>query len=208
MEIDIIGWLHTLPSFVIYVTVLLVVGVESLGVPLPGEITLMSAALLASKQVANPWVIWAVGATGAVVGDSIGYYIGLTHGHRLLNKMNKWFPRHVNEHTIHLAKTAFHRHGLKTVFFGRFVAILRIFAGPLAGMLKMPYEKFLVANATGGIVWSGLAVWVVYYLGIIAEQWFSRFSWIALGVALVIGTVFSMMLRKQIEISLDKRQDK
>ncbi len=62
------------------------------------------------------------------------------------------------------------------VFFGRFVALLRIFAGPLAGVLRMPYWKFLIANVLGGIVWAGGTTAVIYYVGVVAEVWLKRFS--------------------------------
>ena len=83
------------------------------------------------------------------------------------------------------------------MFFGRFIALLRIFAGPLAGALKMPYRKFLVANATGAVVWAGGTTAVVYYLGLAAEKWLSRFSWVALVVAVVIGVVFTLVMKER-----------
>jgi len=204
MHIDVIGWLYALPPEFIYFTVLLVVGVESLGVPLPGELTLTSAALLASQNVANPWIIWAAGATGAIVGDSIGYYIGHTWGYGLLGILGRLFPGHINPRSIKLVESVFRQHGAKTVFLGRFVAILRIFAGPLAGILKMPYGRFLRANAFGGMVWSGIVVWVVYFLGIIAEQWLHLLSWITLIAGLLLGTLTSIVFRARVNAYLEK----
>jgi membrane protein DedA with SNARE-associated domain len=174
-------------------------------VPLPGEITLMSAALLASQGVANPWIVWCVAAAGAIVGDSIGYYIGHSQGRRFLKVLGRLFPTHVNPRTIDLAERLFRRHGAKTVFFGRFIAILRIFAGPLAGILKMPYRRFLLANASGGIVWSGIVLWVVYFLGVVAEKWLHRLSWAALIACLVLGAIVSIMFRGRLEKYLEKR---
>lgn len=204
MHIDIIGWLQGLSPIIIYGTVLIVVGIESLGVPLPGEIVLMSAALLASQGYVDPAMVWAAGAIGAIIGDSIGYVLGHHYGYKLLDRLARWFPHHVNDRTIKLAKKVFHLHGIKVVFFGRFIAILRIFAGPLSGILKLPYRRFLLANALGGIVWSGLAVWLVYFLGIIAEHWLKRLSWIALGVALLIGVIVSIVFRRRINNYLEK----
>jgi len=91
----------------------------------------------------------------------------------------------------------FRRHGGKVVFFGRFIALLRIFAGPLAGALRMSYPKFLAANATGGLIWAGGTTAVVYYLGLAAERWLSRFSWVALVVAIVIGIGMTLLLRER-----------
>ena len=76
MHLDIIGWLQGLSPIIIYGAVLIVVGVESLGVPLPGEIVLMSAALLASQGYVDPAIVWAAGAAGAIIGDSLGYALG------------------------------------------------------------------------------------------------------------------------------------
>lgn len=206
-HVDIINWLHTLSPVIIYITVFLAVGIESLGIPLPGEIVLMSAALLASQGVADPGMIWVAGATGAIMGDSTGYLIGRHYGYHLLIRFEKWFPRHVNKRTITFAEHSFHRHGAKLVFFGRFIAILRIFAGPLAGILKVKYGHFLAANAAGGIVWSGLAVWTVYFLGVVAEHWFKRLSWVALGAALVAGVVLSTIFRHRIDRYIDEADE-
>ena len=94
-----------------------------------------------------------------------------------------------------LAKKFFTRWGMWAVFFGRFIALLRIFAGPLAGALKMPYSHFLAANAAGGLVWAGGTTAVVYYLGLAAEKWLSRFSWIGLVLAVVIGVVVTLVMK-------------
>jgi membrane protein DedA with SNARE-associated domain len=83
------------------------------------------------------------------------------------------------------------------VFFGRFIALLRILAGPLAGALKMPYPHFLAANASGGLIWAGGTTAVVYYAGLAAERWLSRFSWIALVAAVLVGIGMTLLLRER-----------
>jgi membrane protein DedA with SNARE-associated domain len=83
------------------------------------------------------------------------------------------------------------------VFFGRFVALLRIFAGPLAGVLRMPYWKFLIANVLGGIVWAGGTTAVIYYVGIVAESWLKRFSWLGLVLAVLIGATSVLVLKSK-----------
>jgi membrane protein DedA with SNARE-associated domain len=85
------------------------------------------------------------------------------------------------------------------VFFGRFVALLRIFAGPLAGALRMQYRRFLGANVLGGICWAAGTTFAVYLLGIVAEQWLSRFSWIGLAVAVVVGLTIGYVIRRRTE---------
>jgi membrane protein DedA with SNARE-associated domain len=84
------------------------------------------------------------------------------------------------------------------VFFGRFIAVLRILAGPLAGALKMAYPRFLVANAAGGLCWAGGTTALVYYLGVAAERWLSRFSWIGLVVAVLFGAAAALFLRNRL----------
>lgn len=189
--------LATIPPIAVYVVVAVVIGVESLGIPLPGEIALVSAALLASRHTLdiNPVAVGAAATIGAVVGDTIGYTIGRRFGMPLFERLGRRFPRHFGVGHVALAKQFFTRWGMWAVFFGRFVALLRIFAGPLAGALHMPYARFLLANATGGLVWAGGTTAVVYYLGVAAERWLSRFSWVALVLAVVIGVGATLLLR-------------
>lgn len=204
MHPDIVTWFQDIGPHFIYLTIALIVGIESLGIPVPGEIALMTAALLASQGAGDPMFIWFAGSVGAIVGDSIGYELGHHYGRRLLTKFEKWFPRHINKDTIRIAEKMFALHGTKVVFFGRFVALLRIFAGPLAGILRLPYHKFLLANVPGGILWSGLVVWSVYYLGVVAEHWFKRLSWVALIIVIIFGVILSTVLRKKMNAYLKK----
>jgi membrane protein DedA with SNARE-associated domain len=83
------------------------------------------------------------------------------------------------------------------VFFGRFIALLRILAGPLAGALRMRYRYFLGANAAGAVCWAGGTTAVVYFLGLAAERWLSRFSWVALVLAVIVGIGVTMLLRER-----------
>jgi membrane protein DedA with SNARE-associated domain len=83
------------------------------------------------------------------------------------------------------------------VFFGRFIALLRIFAGPLAGALKMHYPRFLAANVSGAICWAGGTTALVYFAGMAAERWLQRFSWIALVIAVVVGITAAILLRER-----------
>ena len=84
------------------------------------------------------------------------------------------------------------------VFLGRFIAFLRILAGPLAGSLRMHYPKFLIANALGGIVWAGGTTALVYYLGVVAEKWLGNFSKYGLIAAIVIGVVVFFVMKKRL----------
>lgn len=191
-------WLETVPAVAVYALVGLVIGLESLGIPLPGEIILVSSALLASQHgEIDPVVLGASATAGAIIGDSIGYAIGRKGGRPLLAWLGDKFPKHFSEGHIATAERSFEKWGMWTVFFGRFVALLRIFAGPLAGVLRMPYWKFLIANVLGGIVWAGGTTAVIYYVGIVAESWLKRFSWLGLVAAVLVGLTSMLVIKRK-----------
>ncbi|WP_405502752.1 DedA family protein [Streptomyces niveus] len=191
-------WLETVPPIAIYVLVGVVIGLESLGIPLPGEIVLVSSALLASQHGdINPYILGACATAGAIIGDSIGYAIGRKGGRPLLAWLAGRFPKHFGEPQIAMAERSFRKWGMWAVFFGRFVALLRIFAGPLAGVLRMPYWKFLIANVLGGIVWAGGTTAVVYSVGVVAEAWLKRFSWLGLVLAVLIGLTSMLVIKSR-----------
>jgi membrane protein DedA with SNARE-associated domain len=192
-------WLQAIPPIAVYLIVTLVIGLESLGIPLPGEIVLVSASLLASRpHIAVQWEWVAATATaGAVIGDSIGYAIGRRYGKPLFSWLGAKFPKHFGPEHVAFAERVFARHGVWTVFLGRFIAVLRIFAGPLAGSLRMPYYKFLAANFTGGLTWATGTAFAVYALGLVAETWLSRFSWIGLVLAVVIGLTIAFTVKRK-----------
>jgi membrane protein DedA with SNARE-associated domain len=169
-----------------YLVVGLVIGVESMGVPLPGETTLVAAALLASQHHLRIEFVILAAAAGAIIGDSIGYFVGRKAGRRLFERLGRRF-HHFSEDRIVRAEKYFHKYGVWTVFFGRFVALLRIFAGPMAGMLRMHYPRFLAANAAGGIAWSATIGIVAYKIGDNADKIFGRVSlWALVGIAVVV----------------------
>jgi membrane protein DedA with SNARE-associated domain len=191
-------WLDTVPAAAVYAVVALVIGLESLGIPLPGEIVLVSAALLSSQHAGiNPVILGACASLGAVVGDSIGYAIGRKGGRPLLAWLGKKFPKHFGEGHVATAERSFEKWGMWAVFFGRFVALLRIFAGPLAGVLHMRYWKFLIANFLGGVVWAGGTTAVIYYVGVVAESWLKKFSWLGLVAAVLIGLGSMVVVRRK-----------
>lgn len=191
--------LQSIPPLAVYLLVGGVVGIESLGIPLPGEIVLVSAALLSSHHelAVNPVGVGGAAVLGAVVGDSIGYSIGRRFGMPLFDRLGRRFPKHFGPGHVALAERLFGRWGVKAVFFGRFIALLRIFAGPLAGALKMHYTRFLAANVTGAICWAGGTTALIYFAGIAAERWLQRFSWVALVLAVIGGITAAALLRER-----------
>jgi len=191
--------LVAIPPLAVYLTVGFIIGLESLGIPLPGEIALVTAALLSTREnldISPQWVALAA-ITGAIIGDSIGYSIGRRFGMPLFERLGRRFPKHFGTGHVALAKQLFARWGVGAVFFGRFIALLRILAGPLAGALHMRYPYFLAANASGAVFWAGGTTAVVYFLGIAAEKWLARFSWVALVVALIIGVTMTLLLKER-----------
>jgi membrane protein DedA with SNARE-associated domain len=192
------NFLMHVPVAAVYLITAVVVGVESLGIPLPGEVILVAAAVMSSRHelAVSPHGVAAFAVLGACVGDGIGYLVGRRYGTRLFGKLGQWFPHHVNDDLIGYAEHVFARYGTGAVFLGRFVALLRIFAGPLAGSLRMPPAKFFVANVAGAICWAGGTVYLVYYLGTAAEKWLKNFSYVGLGVALVFALLVSTVLRR------------
>ncbi|MCW2691203.1 MAG: rane protein [Mycobacterium sp.] len=201
--------LESIPPSAVYAIVGVVIGIESLGIPLPGEIVLVSAALLSSHHElgVNPIGVGTAAVIGAVIGDSIGYAIGRRFGMPLFDRLGRRFPKHFGPGHVALAERLFARWGARAVFFGRFIALLRILAGPLAGALKMRYLRFLAANVSGAVCWAGGTTALVYYAGLAAERWLSRFSWIALAIAIVVGVIAAVLLRERTARAIAELED-
>jgi membrane protein DedA with SNARE-associated domain len=145
-----------------YLVVFLLVMLESIGLPVPGETALIAAALYAgTTHKLEIWAIVAVAAAAAIIGDNIGYSIGRYGGARLLLRYGHKI--HLHEGRLKIGIWLFRRHGGKVVFWGRFVSILRTWAAFLAGANHMEWRRFLFFNAAGGIVWATL-YGVVYYV--------------------------------------------
>jgi membrane protein DedA with SNARE-associated domain len=138
-----------------YWAVGLIVCLESMGLPLPGEAVLVIASLYAGRhQDLHIAGVVAAAATGAVLGDNIGYLLGREFGYRLLLRYGGNVG--LSYARIKLGQYLFARHGGKVVFLGRFVALLRVMAAFLAGMNRMDWRHFLLANAAGGILWAAV----------------------------------------------------
>ncbi len=201
-------WLAALPPILVYLVVGGVVGTESLGVPVPGEIALVAASLLAATGHTNVWWVALGASAGAIVGDSIGYALGRRGGRAMLERFGRRFPKHFGPAHLAKAEKMFGRWGVWTVFFGRFIALLRILAGPLAGALRVPYGRFLVANASGGILWASGTAFAIWGLGRAAERWLSDFSWVALVVAVVAGGITTLVIRHRTHKALHAEYEK
>ena len=178
-----------------------VVLLESLGIPLPGETALIAFGILASQgNYAIVWVI-VVAAAGAIVGDNLGYWVIGRWGGRAL--FERWaFLRRYAERFLPAAERLMARHGGKTVFFGRFVTVLRYTAAWVAGIGRMEWWKFLFWNAAGGIIWATAVGLVAYYSGHAAADAIQRYGiWAAGGIAvlLVVGWFVTHTGKKWLE---------
>jgi membrane protein DedA with SNARE-associated domain len=174
-----------------YVVVAIVVGLESMGLPLPGETTLVTAAIYAgTTHGLNIWGVIAAASLGAIIGDTLGFWIGWRFGRDLLARYGRYVR--IDASRMRVGQYLFARYGGRVVFFGRFVALLRTVAALLAGTNRMPWRRFLLFNAAGGIVWAavfGLAAYV-------AGEGFARLQGSLAAVTLVIGAIgFTVALR-------------
>ena len=137
---------------------------ENTGLPVPGETILLLGSFLAFSQgqLQLPWII-VVGIASATLGDNIGFFVGLRGGRPLLNRYRQWFR--ISKEAIANGERVFQRYGPATIFFARFVAGLRVVAGPLAGILRMEWRRFAIYNFLGATVWVIVISTVGYVFG-------------------------------------------
>jgi membrane protein DedA with SNARE-associated domain len=137
---------------------------ENAGIPVPGETTLLLASFLAYSEhkLDLMWII-VVGTCAASIGDNIGFAIGHFGGRRLLTRYQKVFR--ISQGALERGEKLFERFGATTVFFARFIFGLRIFAGPLAGVLRMHWKKFALFNFLGAAIWVTVIALVGYFFG-------------------------------------------
>ena len=139
-----------------------IIGLESMGIPSPGETALVLAAVLASQGKLDITLVLVIGIASAIVGDNIGYLAGRKLGRDVLEAPGPLRKRRVM--VIRAGDRFFQRHGGKAVFLARWVALVRVAAAWLAGINGMPFVKFFAWNALGGITW-GLTFGLVGYFG-------------------------------------------
>jgi len=146
-----------------YVVLFFLVGAESLGIPLPGETAVVTAAAWAALGHLSIYAVVVTAAVAAIIGDNGGYWIGRTGGVALVRRYGRFM--HINEAHLERARRFFERHGAKTVFFGRFIALLRTWAAVLAGAARMPYGTFMLYNALGAVCWASVVGALGYGFG-------------------------------------------
>ena len=180
--------LINLPARLGYLILFALVGIESTGVPVPGETALITAGVLAERGQFHIELVILVAASGAILGDNLGYLIGRTGGRRLLER-----PGFLEKHRhaiIARGEPFFVKHGPAAVFLGRWTAGLRIAAAWLAGVNRMPWRVFLFWNALGGIAWATSVGLLAYALGPTAEHVFKTVGIAGVGAAVLLAVVF------------------
>lgn len=137
--------------------------VENAGIPVPGETIMITASILSAGGKLDPYLVAISGATGAIIGDNIGYWVGKIGGRKLFIRLSKSFP--YIDRAMKTTEKFFSHYGGITVFIARFIAGIRIFAGPVAGISIMDFKKFFLFNATGAIVWACVLVFGIMHIG-------------------------------------------
>ncbi|AFY46128.1 putative membrane-associated protein [Nostoc sp. PCC 7524] len=185
-----------------YWAIFLGILLENLGIPLPGETVTLVGGFLAGSDELSYWIVLGVAVTGAVLGGICGYWIGRLGGWSFLLRIGKIFR--ISEVRLLSIKEQFSENAAKAVFFGRFFALLRIFAAPLAGIAEMPFGKFLIYNLLGASVWAGLMVTLAFFAGRIVslEQlvaWVSQFAILALVILVALIAIPLWLESRQVK---------
>lgn len=171
-----------------YWVVFLGIALENTGIPLPGETITLVGGFLAGNETLNYWFVLLSAIAGAVLGDNFGYWLGKGVGWPFLQQVGRLFR--ISDEQLLATKNKFSDNAARAVFLGRFVALLRIFAGPMAGIAQMPYPKFFVCNLAGAMLWASVMVSLAFFVGQfipLAElvHWVGQFGVLALGVVVI-----------------------
>ncbi len=193
---------HLLASYG-YGLVFAVIGLEAMGLPLPGESMIIGASIYAATTgKLDITGVVAAAAAGAIMGDNAGYLIGRWAGMPLLER----YGRHVglNEKRLTLGRWLFQKHGGKVVFIGRFIAILRTFVALLAGANRMEWKTFLLWNAVGGVAWSALYGVGAYLAGNAMRQLQGTIG-LAIAAAAVVVAIGAIVVLRRNERRLEDK---
>ncbi len=175
---------------------------ENLGIPLPGETVTLVGGFLAGSDELNYWLVLGDATGGAFVGGICGYWIGRLGGLSLLIRLAGIFR--ISETRVLSIKEQFSENAVKTVFFGRFFALLRIFASPLAGIAEMPFGKFFFYNLLGASAWASVMVTLAFFAGRIVSleqlvSWVSQFAILALVILIALIVIPLWLESRQVK---------
>jgi membrane protein DedA with SNARE-associated domain len=167
-----------------YGAVLLGILFENLGLPIPGETIVVVGGFLAGRGDLSYWGVLTCGVSGAILGNTVGYWIGVYGGWPLIQRVCQLFR--INEEKLLDIRHRFSTNAARAVFLGRFITLLRVFAGPLAGIVEMPFKTFMLYNVLGALVWAGVIITAAFFAGqvIALEQlmgWATKFSFVIIG---------------------------
>jgi membrane protein DedA with SNARE-associated domain len=165
-----------------------IIGLESMGIPSPGETALILAAVLASQGKLEIGLVILIGVCSAIVGDNIGYWLGRRLGRDVLESKGPFHEQ--RREVIAAGDNFFAKHGPKAVFLARWIALVRFAAAWLAGINHMPFRQFFFWNALGGITWGITYGLVGYFLGSAAADAISTFGLYAFGGLLVLFLLY------------------
>jgi len=182
----------------------LAVMLESFGIPVPGETALIAFGLLAAQGHYSIVLVIFLAAAAAIIGDNLGYWVlGRLGGRALFNRWG-WLRRY-SDRAIPRVERIMARHGGKTVFFGRFIAVLRVGAAAVAGLAHMPWWKFLFWNASGGIIWATAVGLAAFYGGKAvtnALETYGLYAALAIVAVLAVGWFAIRRAKHRVEDSL------
>jgi membrane protein DedA with SNARE-associated domain len=194
-------------SHIGYPVLFLLVMAESGGVPVPGETSLIAAAVLASRGKLQIELVIVIAAAAAITGDNVGYQIGRRGGRWLLQRPGRFHRQRLQ--VLRTGEPLFERHGPKAVFFGRFLLGLRVWASWLAGATHMRWRSFLLWNALGGICWATAVGLIAFFLGHAAGNAIQTFGLFGLVAVLIVlgGLLFAHIRhRRRMAAEADERE--
>jgi membrane protein DedA with SNARE-associated domain len=178
---------HLISAYGIWL-IALIIALECICIPVPGETTLVAAAIYAgTTQELNIVSVILAAIVGGIVGNVIAFWIGREYGYRLLVRYGSYV--HLDETRIKIGEYLFLRHGSKVVFFARFIPVLRSFAAVLAGANRMPWRSFMIANVAGAVAWVGLDCTLAYLIG---EELTKVAGPVGIGLALLVVVLLAV----------------
>ena len=188
-----------IPANVGYAAVFALIAIETMGIPVPAEAALITAALLAHDGQMDVVTLTLLAAAAAILGDNVGFAIGRRYGRRVFLAQGPLYTHRTK--VLELGEPFFAKHGPKAVFLGRWVAGLRIASAWLAGMNRMSWPTFLFWNALGGICWAASVTLTIYFLGRAAENAIDVIGPAAAGgaVVLIVGALLYRRRRRAVE---------
>jgi membrane protein DedA with SNARE-associated domain len=177
-----------------YPGLLALIILESTLVPVPSELVMPFAGFLASRGQFTLPVVLAVNTTGAMIGSSISYAIGLYAGRPFLDRYGKYFL--IRKDDIEKTHSFFERRGRITVFLARFIPVIRHIISVPAGIARMRFDAFLLLTAAGATIWGGALILFGYFLGSRWDSFASSLKRVDLLIGgLIVLTVIAVVIR-------------